>query len=200
MFPAAVLLVAGLQQLTDEPHGWGLLLAILEVVVGLLMLGAIARTVRGSRHLLMPRTAPAHAAHAAHPAIEWENLIAAAMVLAEGWEHRLHGGRHFSRPAMLMAAVLIVTGFLNRRIIRRAQARRTLRVTDTELYVPGRPFKARAIRASWAQLASIQISDRRALIATRAGRTRTLDLSDLEDADRIREALTEAERRRVEYG
>jgi hypothetical protein len=101
---------------------------------------------------------------------------------------------------MLMAGALIVTGFSNGPIMRRARARRTLRVTDTELYVPGRPFKARAIRASWAQLASIEIGERRAVIATRAGRTRTLNLSDLEDADRIRAALTEAERRRLEYG
>ena len=195
-----MLLVVGFQQLTDEPHGWGLLLAILEIAVGLLMLAAIAKTVHGSRHLLTRRTPLAPAPHHAHRAIEWENMIAAAMVLAEGWEHRLHGGHHFPRPAILTAAVLIVTGFSYGRITRLAQSRRTLRVTDTELYLPGRPFKARAIRASWAQLASIEIGERWAVITTRAGRTRRLDLSDIEAADRVRHALTEAERRRLEYG
>jgi hypothetical protein len=49
VFPAAVLLFAGLQQITGEPHGWGLLLAILEIVVGLLMLASLARTVHAGR-------------------------------------------------------------------------------------------------------------------------------------------------------
>jgi hypothetical protein len=192
VFPAAVLLIAGLQEFTGEPHGWGLALAIVEIVVGLLMLAAIGKTAYGSRHLLKGKAHPAHAAHHVHPAVEWENFIAAAMVLAEGWEHRVHGGHHFPRPAILTAAVLIVTGFSNGRLMRWAQARRTLRVSDEGIYVPGRPFKVRKIHAKWPDVGSIEIGERWAVIKTRTGRVRKLDLSDLESADRVRDALVEA--------
>lgn len=195
LLPAAVLLVAGLQQLTAEPHGWGLLLAMLEIVVGLLILLSLAKTVHASRHLLNRRAQGEHAPHRAHPAIEWENMIAAAMVLAEGWEHRLHGGHHFPRPAILTAAVLIVTGFSHGGIMRWAQARRTLRVSDEGLYVPGRPFKARAIHAAWPDVRSIDIDQRWAVVTTHSRQVRKLDLSDLDNAAAVRHALQEAQLR-----
>jgi len=195
ILPAGVLVIAGLQQFTEEPHGWGLALAIVEIVVGLLMLGALARTAYASRHLLKRRADPSHTPHHSHPNVEWENFIAAALVLAEGWEHRMHGGHHFSRPAILTAAVLIVTGSFHGRILRAAQRRRSLRVSDAGLYVPGRPFKARKIDATWADVASIEIGERWAVIDTRAGRVRKLDLSDLDHAADVRHALEEAKRR-----
>src|SRR5262249_32915769 len=74
-----------------------------------------------------------------------------------------------------------------------------LRVSDDAIFVPGRPFKARAIRAVWKQLASIDIGERWAVITTRAGRARKLDLQDLENADGIRAALVEAQRRLAAY-
>ncbi len=53
VFPAAVLLAAGAQEFIGEPHGWGLALASVEIVVGLLMLGAIAKTAYGTRQSLL---------------------------------------------------------------------------------------------------------------------------------------------------
>jgi hypothetical protein len=64
------------------------------------MLGALARTAYASRHLLKRRADSAHPPHHTHSTVEWENFIAAALVLAEG----------FPRPAILLAAVLVVTG------------------------------------------------------------------------------------------
>ncbi len=194
VFPSAVLLGAGLKEFLGElPHGWGLALAMTEIVVGLLMLGALARTAYSSRHLLKRRADPAHTPHHTHSAVEWENFIAAALVLAEGWEHRLHGGHHFPRPAVLMAAVLVVTGLLHGRIMRAAERRRAIRVNDEGLYVPGRKFQ-RTIDAKWADLASIEIGERWAVVTTRTGRNRTLDLVDLDRGDEVRHALEAARR------
>jgi hypothetical protein len=201
LFPAAVLLVAGLQEFTQEPHGWGLALAIVEIVVGLLMLGAIGKTAYGSRHLwhrthVHPQHST-HAEHPQHPEVEWENFIAAAMVLAEGWEHRMHGGHHFPRPAFLVAAVLVVTGAFHGRILRAARRRRSLRVSNEGLYVPGRRFKVRKLQAKWADVASIEIGERWAVIRTRAGRARKLDLADLDHADEVRRLLEQAQLRLI---
>lgn len=195
VLPAAVLLAAGLQEFTAEPHGWALVLAITEIVVGLLMLAALTKTAYASRHLLKRTADAAHTAHHAHSEIEWENFIAAALVLAEGWEHRMHGGHHFPRPAILAAAVLVVTGLLNGRIMRMATRRRSLRVSDEGLYVPGRRFKARKIDAKWADVASIDIGERWAVVKTRTGRTRRLDLLDLLAPAAVRDALDEAQKR-----
>jgi hypothetical protein len=195
VLPATVLLAAGLQEFTAEPHGWGLGLAITEIVVGLLMLAALAKTAYASRHLLKRKADAAHTAHHAHSEIESENLIAAALVLAEGWEHRMHGGHHFPRPAILAAAVLVVTGLLNGRIMRMATRRRSLRVSDEGLYVPGRRFKARKIDAKWADLASIEIGERWAVVTTRGGRERKIDLADVQAEAAVRDALTEAQQR-----
>jgi hypothetical protein len=94
-----------------------------------------------------------------------------------------------------MAAVLIATGFSQGRIMRWAQARRTLRVSDGGLYVPGRPFKARAIRGAWTDVKSIDVTERWAVVTTPSGRVRKLDLSDLEDAAAVRAALEQAQLR-----
>jgi hypothetical protein len=202
VFPAAVLLAAGAQEFIGEPHGWGLVLAIVEIVVGLLMLGAMAKTAYGTRHIWRrgapppshPGSASVGQAHT-HSAVEWENFIAAAMVLAEGWEHRMHGGHHFPRPAILLAFALVVTGAFHGRILRAAERRRSLRVTDEGIYVPGRKFKVRKIQATWEDVASIEIGERWAAITTRAGRLRKLDLADLDHADEVRRALAQAQLR-----
>lgn len=111
----------------------------------------------------------------------------------------MHGGHHFPRPAILMAAVLVVTGLLHGRMTRAARRRQSIRVTDDGLHVPGRRFKMRKIDATWAEIEAIEIGERWAVITTQTGRKRKLDLSDLESADRVRDALAEAERRRIEY-
>jgi hypothetical protein len=107
----------------------------------------------------------------------------------------MHGGHHFPRPAILMAAVLVVTGLLHGRILRAAERRRSLRVTDEGIYVPGRRFKVRKLQAKWEDVASIEIGERWAVITTRAGRVRKLDLPDLDHADEVRRALAQAQLR-----
>lgn len=66
-----------------------------------------------------------------------------------------------------------------------------MRVDDEGLHIGGRPF-SRAFRASWTDVASIDVGERRARITTRDGRTRSLNLADLHYADQVRAALEEA--------
>lgn len=103
----------------------------------------------------------------------------------------MHGGHHFPRPAILMAVVLVVLGLLHGRLMRAGERRHALRVSDEGLVVPGRRFQ-RKIDANWADVASIDLGERWAVIKTRAGRERTLDLPDLERGDEVRRALDTA--------
>jgi hypothetical protein len=192
--PGIVLLLAGLQALTESPHGAALALAIFELASSALLLANTARSVHANRHLLH-RSVHGHAAHAAHHGIEWFDIFAAAVVIAEGFEHRLHGGHHFPRPAMLTAAILLVLGVFHGRIQQFAEGRRALKVSEVGISIGGRPFKQRRVRAQWADLKSIDIGDRWAVISTRAGRERTLDLADLEGAEHVRAALETARER-----
>lgn len=189
-----MLLVAGLQALTEAPRGLALALAVFELVSSALLLLNVGKSVHANRHLLH-RSPEDHPSHAAHQGIEWADIFAAAVVVAEALEHRMHGGHHLSRPAILAAATLLVLGLFHGRILHAAEQRRALKVSDTGISIGGRPFKQRKVRASWSELKSIEIGERRATIITKAGRRRTLDLADLEGAEHVRAALTTARAR-----
>lgn len=77
--------------------------------------------------------------------------------------------------------------------LRSKRQRRVLRVTADGVSIAGRPFKARRLVADWKDLKSIDVGPRYAVVATRAGRTRRLDLADLEQPDLVRHALLQAE-------
>lgn len=66
----------------------------------------------------------------------------------------------------------------------------TLRLGEDDLFVGGRLF--RTLRLKWADVASIDIGPRYALVKARDGRQRKLDLADLEGADHVRAALEAA--------
>ena len=143
--PGVVLLTAGLQTLSEHPQGTELGVAIVEIAASVLLLGSMARTLHAKRHLFRspsPSSSAAaseHAphAHAAHAGIEWMDLFASAVLIAEGLERKMHG-HHFPRPTMLAAATLAVLGLLHGRMQHFAEARRSIRVTADALFVPGR--------------------------------------------------------------
>jgi hypothetical protein len=64
--PGFVLLTAGLQTLTQTPHGAALALAMFEVVSSVLLLGNFANRVRANRHLLH---------RAPHASVHWISPI-----------------------------------------------------------------------------------------------------------------------------
>lgn len=186
-----VLLFAGLQALGEEARGFGLALAIFEIVSSALLVGSAAIAFRKARRPVDH----AHLPHLHHGGVNWMDIFAAGVLFAEVAE-RWHLKHHIPRPTVLTALVLLTVGLLHGRIARRAERRFTIRVGDDDLYVGGKPF--RLLRAKWADVVSIDIGPRYATIRTRAGRERRLDLADLEGASHVRAALVEAQRRLVE--
>jgi hypothetical protein len=193
IIPGMVLLLAGVQTLGEGPHGLALALAVFQILASVLLIGSTAKKLHTSRHLFR-RAGGHHVHHGAHHGIEWGEVFAAAVMVAEGLERKMHG-HHFPRPIYLSVAGLLVLALFHGRIQHFAENRRALKVSDEGLTIGGRPFKARRIDARWADIVSIEVGDRYATITTRAGRTRKLDLHDLEGAEHVRHALERAQLR-----
>lgn len=186
-----MLLFAGLHALGEGARGLPLALAIFEIVSSGLLLGSTALAVRKARRPVDH----AHLPHVHHGGVDWMDIFAAGVLLAEVAE-QWHLTHHLKRPMILTAVVLLVVGIFHGRIARRAERRFTMRLSDDDLYIGGKPF--RNLRAKWTEILSIDVGPRYATITTRAGRERKLDLADLEGANHIRAALVEAQRRLVD--
>jgi hypothetical protein len=186
--PGAMLLFAGFRAIGEHASGFPLALAVFEIVSSVLLIGSVIIAFRKARRPARSE----HVPHLHHGGVDWIDIFTAALLFAEVAEH-WHLKHHVARPTLLTAFVLLIVGLLHGRIARRAERRFTIRVEDDDLYVGGKPF--RALRVKWADIASIDIDSRYGTIRTRAGRTRRLNLSDLEGANHVRAALEEARRR-----
>jgi len=182
--PAAGLLIVAAQTIGEGAHGAPLAIAVAEIVVVSLVLLAYLRGIRAARR----HAAPEHRAHA----VDWIDIWLAGVMFVEIAE-RWHLGRKRWSPTLLLAIATLTVGLLHGRIAARAARRRSLRLTDEDLVVGGPPF--RTFRARWSDIAGIDLGDRDAAIRTRDGRTRRLNLADLDHADAVRGALAEARRR-----
>ena len=69
----------------------------------------------------------------------------------------------------------------------------SIRVEDEGIRIGGKFFQA--FRATWSDVAAIDIGDRQASIRTRDGRERTLNLADLHGVDQVRAVLADAQSR-----
>ncbi len=177
--PAAVLLSEGLREISAGVTGWPLVFAGGELVFSALLLVSVARNLR--------RTSGHEHAPAAH-AIEWTDLFAAVVIGMETFAHWRDTG-HLSRPNVLMVVMLLALGLFHGQILGWARARRGLSVTSGVLrlggYTPWHPgFSIRL-----ADIARIEIGDREAAIVARSGRTRRINLADLENAPDVVAAL-----------
>ena len=168
-------------------RGFALVLAIFEIVSSVLLIGAFILAIRKLRQ-------PAHgdAPHAHHGSIDWIDVFTAAVLFAEVGEH-YHLTHHVKRPALLLAFTMLGIGFYHGAIRRRMEKRFTLRVEDQGLYVGGKPFGA--MRATWPDVASIDVGERYGTITLKSGRKRRLDLGDVEGPDAVRAALAAAQQR-----
>ena len=191
LVPALILLGDGWSAFARHAHGVEFAIAVLEVVSGALF---VAAAVRGIRRATQANAANGHAHHdEGHPRVDWTDVFAAAVVLADTVE-RYHGTGHISRPNLLMIAVLLVMALNHGRVIGFAERRRALRISDDGILVGGRPFRRR-FRARWEAIRAIGITDRFATIETTDGRSKRIDLQDLENGGAVRAALTTARER-----
>ena len=186
LLPAVILLGGGAAALMRHAEGAELWIAVVEVVSGALFVAAAARGIRGA---IRPKAGE----HVHHHGIDWVDVFAAAVMFAETLEH-YHRTGHVVRPNVVMIVTLLLFAVLHDRIIGFAEHRRALRISDEGLSIGGRPFR-RALRASWSAIRAIDVGDRYASIETRDGRSKRLDLQDLENAPAVRVALQAAQDR-----
>ncbi len=195
--PAIGLLFAGLQAIREGHEGLGFYLGLLEIASSAALIVLFLREARSTLRPAHPAhpTHPTHPTHSDHHGVDWVDVAAAFVLAAEALEH-WHTTHHIQRPTVLAAISTLALGLFHGRIVRYAADRRALRVTETGLAISGRPMRARKIHATWAELASIEIGQRWAVITTHAGRVRRIDLNDVQQEPRIRAALLEAQQRR----
>ena len=185
LVPALLLLTNGWTALTGHAKGAELAIALLEIASGTLFVVAavrgIRRAVREGNH------------EQSHHGIDWADVFAAAVVFAETVE-RYHRTGHIVRPFVLQILLLLAMAVGHDRIIGFAEQRRALRISDDGIKVGGRPFRRR-FHAGWDAIRAINVSDRFATIVTSRGRSKRIDLHDLENAGAVRSALAGARAR-----
>ena len=208
VIPAAGLFFAGTQALREGHTGVGFYLGVFELVSSAALIALFARELRSAlrtsstshpahpAHLAHPAhpAHPAHLAHPAHPGVDWADIAAGFVLAAEALEH-WHLTHHVPRPTIVTAITTFALGLFHGRIAARKAKRRVLRVTEDGVSIPGRPFKARRLDAPWGDLESIDLGPRWAVVTTCSGRTRKLDLIDLDEGERVRKALMGAQLR-----
>jgi len=187
LVPALLLLTNGWTALTGHAKGAELAIALLEIASGTLF---VVAAVRGIRSAVRGRAA----AHThTHHGMDWADVFAAAVVFAETVE-RYHRTGHIVRPFVLQIFLLLAMAVFHDRIIGFAEQRRALRISDDGIKVGGRPFWRR-FHARWDAIRAIDVSDRFATVVTSKGRSKRIDLQDLENASAVRSALAGARAR-----
>jgi hypothetical protein len=183
---AIALLFGGLRTLGRAPAGFDLVLAIVEVTTSALLIGSVAYSLR--------RLAKGHAAaHTPHN-IDWVDIFVAGVLGAEALE-RWHAEHHIARPVILLAIFMLVFGFAHGRFFAYMERKRSMRIGPDGIVIPRRPFGR--LSASWREVAGVTITPREAVVTLRNGRTRRIDLADVQNADQVVAALREARARAV---
>jgi hypothetical protein len=183
LIPAAGLLFSGVQSLMAGVEGFERALASVGIITSVLLMTAFTRHVGafGQRK---------HSAHG----VDWMDIWAAGVLFAEAADKwRLRG--HIWRPETLAAVATLAIGLLHGRLAARNEQRRSMRLTGDHLVIGGRNKFVRRFSARWDEIAEIRIGDREAAIRTHTGKTRRLNLADLENAPAVRAALTRAQER-----
>lgn len=180
--PAGALLFQGVSRLQHDRHGWSLLLAVAEIVVSVLVVGAFLRQVHAARST---HGVDHHGTHASH-GVDWVDLLIAVMLGVEVWAHWYESG-HIKRPTVVMAIGIFIVALMHGRIAAGARKRRSLKIDDAGVSVGGKPF--RTFTATWDQLAAVEIEPLRARLIRKDGKAREFDFGDLRNAAAVREAL-----------
>jgi hypothetical protein len=185
--PAVGLFATGFDALRHGVEGFEMALASVEMATAGLLLGTMIKSLRAARRAGQAGFQHSHG-------VDWMDIWAAGVLFAEAGErYQLNHHTHIPRPILLTAFITLGLGLFHGRMSAWVEHRRSLQITDEGINVGGKPF--RRLRARWTELASIAVNDRDAEIRTRRGRTRRLDLNDLENAADVRRALAAAQER-----
>ncbi|MEA2562723.1 MAG: hypothetical protein QOH06_4227 [Acidobacteriota bacterium] len=181
--PAVALLGAGAQRLMHGQRGLGLALAVGELVVSALLLRSAAKELAAVRR-------PEAAQH--HHGVDWFDIFAAGVLVAEALEHWHHTG-HLPRPTLVLAALTLAMGLFHRQFTGWIGPRRLLRIDEDGIRLRSR-FR-RQFFAPWPEVEHIDLDEGKARIVARGGAERRIDLADLRNASEVRQALLAAQER-----
>ena len=182
--PSIVVLGDGIDHLSHAagPDWW---LGAVEVGVSLLVIGSV---IRGFRQLRRQTAKSDHDVHT-HHGVDWIDICLGAMLSVEAYA-KFHATGHLPRPTILLAFAMFAIGMLHGAIAKKGDERRQLRVSTDGITVPGKPFHRMVL--TWAEVASIEIDERWAIVTATDGRTRRIDLRDVFQPQAIRDALASA--------
>jgi len=183
--PSIVVLGDGLGHLSHNPEGLELALGAVEVIAALLVIGSV---VHGVRKLIKQTAAGGEAQHA-HHGVDWIDIFIALMLSVEAYA-KYHATHHIPRPTILLAVAMFTIGLLHGRIAAWGDRRRQLRVDADGISLWVRPFKQ--MKLAWAEVASIEVDDRAAVITAIDGRSQRIDLIDVLNPKAVREAINGA--------
>jgi hypothetical protein len=172
------LLFTGLRNLSDEAERT---VAIAEIAIAILVLGALAVELRAARH-----HAKAGTQH--HPAFGWFDLAAGAMLIFEAF----HGATHkpgYLRPQFLSGVSTIGIGVFHKRLHSFHQRRTYLKVDESGVEYRGGRF--RRFSAAWQELETVSIDKKRVQFEWKAGRRRRIALTRYRNAEAARQALAD---------
>jgi len=183
--PSIVVLGDGIEHLSHEPQGLDLWLGAAEVGVSLLVIGSV---IRGFR-MLRAETAANVDVHHAHHGVDWIDICLGAMLSVEAYA-KFHATAHIPRPTILLAVSMFTIGLLHGRLAAWGDSKRQLRLDADGISVPGKPFSR--LTLPWAEVESIAMDDRWAVVKAIDGRSKRIDLSDVLNPKAVREALVAA--------
>jgi hypothetical protein len=184
--PAIVVLSDGIDHLSHDPHGIDLWLGAAEVGVSVLVIGSV---IRGFRQLRAQLASKADVHHA-HHGIDWIDICLGAMLAVEAYA-KFHATAHIPRPTIVLAITMLTVGLLHGKLAAWGDRRRELRIGPDGIGMPGRtPFSRMAL--AWAEVASIDLDDRRAVVTAIDGRSKTIDLTDVLNPNAVRDAIAAA--------
>jgi hypothetical protein len=183
--PSIVVLSDGLNHLSHNPHGAELALGVFEVGAALLVMGSV---VRGIRQLRGRRRAAA-ADHHPHHGVDWIDIFIGLMLCVEAYA-KYNATAHIPRPTILLAVTMLTVGVFHGRIAAWGDRKRQLRVTPEGISLPHRAFTR--LDLAWADVASIELDDRWAVVTAGDGRSKRIDLNDALQPNAIRDALMTA--------
>jgi len=188
VLPSFTLLSDGMRRVRAEPHPLTMALGAAEVVTSALVIVAFVLALRRAR-----RSAPTPHSLAPHPhhthRIDWVDVFLSGMLATEVMVH-YHETGHIRRPTVLLAVTMLVFGLMHARMLARAIARRSMRVTDRGIVVPGRFFTR--FTADYADLARIDVGEHEAAVVRRDGRTKRINLDGVLYSHAVRDALLTA--------
>jgi hypothetical protein len=181
--PSIVVLGDGLDHLSHDPHGVDLALGLFEVGAALLVMASV---VRG---LIQLRQNVKHVDHVHEHGIDWIDIFIGAMLGVEAYA-KYHATAHIPRPTILLAVMMIIIGLVHGQLAAWGDRRRQLRVSADGISMPRLKFARMTL--TWAEVESIELDDRAAVIKAIDGRSKRIEFGDVMQPTAIRDALMSA--------